>query len=165
MTILETVPMLTGLAFTLVVGQMTFPWLILRVEKLRGAPPPPPGFDADTWNTRVIAQRGGTVWIGRCDQIIFFVAFWLPNAWLLAGAWLTFKVVSKWESWRYFGELTKWWREVVLQPGSPSLGKDLSDGTVSWLWLVGSSHATFVIGTGANVVLALLGVGVGRLVQ
>lgn len=165
MTLMETVPAFTGLLFSLACGWMLFPELISYVERKRGTPPPPPGFEPDLWLNKVLAQRGGTQWLGRLDQIIFFAAFWAKDAGLLAGAWLTFKVVSKWESWKYFGEMSKWWKESVLQASSPTLHSDLSNGTVSWLWLIGTSHATFVIGTGANIALALLGVFAGRLVQ
>jgi len=150
---------------SLILGWMLFPWLIEYVEKQRGRPPVPPGFTAELWNEKVLGQRGGTEWLGRLDQIIFFAAFWVQGAGLLAGAWLTFKVVSKWESWKYFGEMSKWWKESILRPESPTIKDDLSNGTVSWLWLIGTSHTTFAIGTGANVVLALFGVFMGHLAE
>lgn len=44
--------------------------------------------------------RSGGFWLGLMECALFFASFWLGD-YIIAGAWLTFKVAAKWAAWQH----------------------------------------------------------------
>lgn len=140
---------LLGLAFTIIIGGLVVGPMVRAVG--RRIPIPPPNDDPvmlEQWK-RLHGLYTGGAWIGAIERPIFFAACWL-QAWLLLSAWLVFKLAFYWQSANY-----------AAYPQEMPTGDSLR-------WLVakrqmGTNHvATALVGTGANIVLALAGVAIGK---
>ena len=44
--------------------------------------------------------RRATKWLGRLERLFYFLVLWNENGFMAIGAWLGFKVASKWEAWK-----------------------------------------------------------------
>lgn len=101
------------------------------------------------WELLANANEGGAL-LGWLERFIFFGAL-SANASLLIGAWLAFKVASKWQA----------WSGVISVPNSIE-GLDPMDyllASRSW-----GSHLlmTFLVGTAYNVLVGLLAFAFSR---
>lgn len=91
--------------------------------------------------------------IGHVERPIFFAALWITNGWPILSSWLVFKLAYYWQSANFTA--------FPLDPPNKEQGA----------WLVakrqlGTHHvATALVGTGANIVLALVGVAVGKWIR
>jgi hypothetical protein len=110
----------------------------------------PAGIDEKLWKklVRIPGKRGG-LWIGVTERLIFFVALW-ASAPILVGAWLAFKVASKWEAWTNLSRV-------------PSKLDDAESDLEYFLARTRWSSRTmqrFLVGTGLNLIAAIIGLGV-----
>ncbi|HZE90972.1 MAG TPA: hypothetical protein VE029_04560 [Rhizobacter sp.] len=101
------------------------------------------------WELLANTNEGGAI-LGWLERFMFFGAL-SADASLLIGAWLAFKVASKWQA----------WSGVIAVPSTIE-GLDPIDYLIarrSW-----GSHLlmTFLVGTAYNVLVALLAIAVGR---
>jgi len=139
---------LIGLGVTIVLG-FGVGCLVRRVRDLIGPLPPPSPETAEPWS-RLVAQKTGGSWIGHVERPIFFASLWVPNAWPILSSWLVFKLGFYWQS----ANFTK------FPDASPNAQE--AEYLVAKRQL-GTHHvATALVGTGANIVVALIGVAVGR---
>jgi len=76
--------------------------------------------------------------VGHLECAIFFLSFVLLQSALLAAGWLAFKTAAKWKTW------------ASIEEGVP-----LAETQVR--------YRSFVIGTAANIVAALIGAGIAHL--
>lgn len=92
--------------------------------------------------------RTATDWasflLGTVERLLLFGAIWV-EAYVLVVGWLAVKVASKWQSWRLADDT-----------------RERDDKRRSLYTEVG--YLRFLIGTGMDVVIAMAGVGVGRMV-
>jgi len=128
-------------------------WLLEHVAvqfRLRwgGEPPAPSGIAADVWKRNFIDRQPGGEALGHLERLIFFAAFWIAGGWALAAAWLAFKVASKWHT----------WNEAARLAGAAQL-----EDRAALLARATMDYRFFVIGTAANLVAGLVGLGVGGL--
>lgn len=104
---------------------------------------------------RLIARGPGGNWVGFFERLIFFGSIWV-NSPTIVVAWLAFKVASKWKSWE------------LMPPGKRTNDSDHSaipddELTATVSRGMGSLRlTTFLVGTGANLVIAFAGVWIGR---
>jgi len=85
-----------------------------------------------------------TWWLGVFERLLFFGALWIDAGIIVVG-WLALKVASKWQSWR---------------EADPARDRDRD----LRILVTEIGYLRFLIGTAMNVIAALVGVGVGRLV-
>jgi hypothetical protein len=104
--------------------------------------PGPSALDS-LWKLR--AAGGSGRWLGRLEYILFFVSAW-ADAHLLAGAWLAFKLGSKWSSWQHIVRV------------SESDGGDLADRNAAGTWIT----TRFLLGTLWNLLAGGLGAFVAK---
>lgn len=111
-------------------------------------PSSPEGVDEDDWK-RVVwtgkqEQYKGGRWVGRLECLVFVAALSFSGP-IIIGAWLAFKVATKWEV----------WRNVVRVPEVLELSTEISwlQARTSWgTWLLNR----FLIGTLANLLASFL---------
>jgi hypothetical protein len=140
------IPVLIGLAVTVILGLGVGP--LIRCVGNSLPLPPPSTTSADRWKYLTDQQTGGA-WIGRVESPIFFAACWL-GAWLLIASWLVFKLGFYWQS-----------ANFTAFPATAPDEKEL-DYLIAKR-LLGTHHvATALVGTGANIVAALVGTAIGR---
>jgi hypothetical protein len=90
-------------------------------------------------------------WLGWMERFGFFLAFWSGEA-VLVGGWLAFKVASKWAA----------WQNIVKVPES---NENFSGEQLASARFRLGTHLLqrFLLGTLGNVLAALVGVAVGKL--
>ena len=114
------------------------------------------GPDREVWDL-LMARGGSGPYVGAIEVLVFFIGLWSEEGWALVAGWLAFKVASKWKS----------WAEVSDYPNPPKddakdeVKREYAELRHKW---VARRGATFMAGTGANIVIAAFGVAVGRLV-
>ena len=143
---------LLGLAVTMVFGWLVVPLIIRYIShKLRPLPPPSEA-TREQWK-KLMELRTGGEYIGHVERPIFFAALWFPNAWFLLSSWLVFKLALYWQGVNFaaFPEKPPGWVEVEYLYARRKLG----------------SHnvTTLLVGTGANIVIALIGVAAGTCIN
>jgi len=113
---------------------------------------PPSQETAEQWAEFEKLQAGGW-WVGLFERPIFFAAFWIQTAWPLAAGWLVFKLAFYWQGANFmaFPETPPDKAQVAYLLAKRRLGAHYS--------------ATVLVGTAANIVLALVGVVVGRSIR
>jgi len=116
---------------------------------------PPAGIDPERWTDLIrIPGRHGGRWIGITERLLFFTALWV-GAPILVGAWLAFKVASKWQS----------WSQLAYLPKPPASFDD--QGMIEYALLrhtwTARRYVTFLVGTGGNILVGAFGVGLGKL--
>ena len=105
------------------------------------------------WEKLKSLETGGS-WIGHVERPIFFAALWISGAWLiLLTSWLVFKLAFYWQS-----------ANFTAFPDSLENEKD-AEYLVSKRQLGAHYVATALVGTGANIVLALIGVAIGKWIK
>lgn len=151
-------PPLFGLFASLALGFLARPllWAVEGQSKnragARGLPSPSSQMSDDEW--LAVAKRGpaGPL-IGSAEQIIFFSSLW-TSAWVVFGAWITFKLAVMWASNK------QTWDE--LNAFAPVRKYEDFVGRVCWLQQRALTH---LLGTGWNIVAAFAGVALGRWIQ
>jgi hypothetical protein len=117
-------------------------------KRLRAAPPSDEPETVAQWEALLKHSTGGS-WIGHVERPIFFAACWLQG-WLLITGWLVFKLAFYWQG-----------ANFTAFPRTPP-----DEAQLRWLISkrqLGTHHvATALVGTGANIVVALVGVAVGK---
>jgi hypothetical protein len=139
---------LIGLAVTVGLG-FDVGRLVRRVGGSIGPLPPPSPETTSQW-TKLTSQKTGGWWIGLVERPIFFAALWISGAWPLLASWLVFKLGFYWQSANFtaFPTTSPDEREAEYLVAKRQLG---------------THHvATALVGTGANIVLALVGVAIGK---
>jgi hypothetical protein len=136
-----------GLAITSLLGCGVKP--LLKCAKKYVHLTPPSAALKDKWAELTCGDEAGGI-IGILERFFFFGAIW-ADASPAIGAWLAFKVASKWQV----------WSTVVTLPDSLAGAKQLDYVIARRRW---SSHllVTFLVGTLANMLIGFLGVVVGR---
>ena len=136
-----------GLVVTVVLG-FGVGCLVRRVGDSIGSLPPPSEETANQWAT-LVAQNTGGFWIGHIERLIFFASLWIQT-WPILSSWLIFKLGFYWQS----ANFTK------FPDSSPD--KKEADYLIAKRQLGNHHVATVLVGTGANIVAALIGVTVGK---
>jgi hypothetical protein len=144
---LETWMPIVGLAVTLLLGLAVKPLLQLAQQKSELIPPS--SRLRDEWSSVTKGDEGGGI-VGHLERPLFFGCLWF-HADLLIGAWLAFKVASKWNA----------WSNVTAVP-------DQIEGVDAFAYLASRRRwasnvlTTFLVGTLANILVGGAGVVVGR---
>jgi hypothetical protein len=139
-----------GLVTTFVFGFAVGP----LVRTVRDSMPLPPPSDElqKKWQeltTDPKCDKSGA-YLGHVERILFFAGIWSGFGMVVAG-WLAFKVASKWEV----------WRNLIAVPSTLKDVDEFHYLVARRRW--GSQRLmTFLIGTGANILIAFAGVAVGR---
>ena len=123
--------------------------LIRCVGRSMGPLPAPSVEVAQEWE-ELTRQNTGGFWIGHIERPIFFAALWIPGAWVILSSWLVFKLAFYWQNTNFSA--------FPEDPPSEKAVRYLIAKRQLGLHQV----ATALVGTGANIVLALVGVAVGR---
>lgn len=89
--------------------------------------------------TLVASEGHDGQWIGTVERLLFFLAV-IIDAPVLIAAWFAFKVASKWAEWQHIVQVTK--------------GEELS--LVTRRNLGNYLFIRFLVGTGSNLVIAIL---------
>lgn len=116
-------------------------------------PIPPPSGELSVHWEKLKNQSTGGRWIGLVERPIFFAALWISGAWPLLASWLVLKLGFYWQS-----------ANFAAFPQSSPDSKE-ADYLVAKRQLGTHNVATALVGTGANIVLALVGVAVGRWIK
>ena len=141
-----------GLVIAISLGRLVGP-LLGKVED-DTKPPELVVAPKKVWDV-ILARGGSGPILGAIEQAIFFIAFWVEG-WALLASWLAFKVASKWQSWTHVAQLPA--------PPPPDQIEALNEYVILRHNWVARRYMTFVIGTGANILLAALGALIGRAV-
>jgi hypothetical protein len=88
------------------------------------------------WKELTSGGEGGA-YIGLLERFMFVAAFLTENAPLAVGAWLTFKVASKWNA----------WTNITAVPGDIEGVSDLDVAIGRRRW----ASNTFLVGTAYNI--------------
>ncbi len=142
---------LIGLAVTVLLG-FGVGCLVRRVGDSIGPLPTPSPEVTQQWN-QLTSQNTGGKWIGHVERPIFFAALWIAGAWPILSSWLVFKLAFYWQSANFtaFPETSPNEREAAYLVAKRQLG---------------THHiATALVGTGANILLALVGLAVGKWIK
>ncbi len=136
-----------GLAALVVLG-LGARLVVRRAGHLAPLPPPSPELEAK-WDELTSHDEGGAI-LGHLERALFFVSLW-GNVQIIVGAWLAFKVASKWDV----------WSNLIAVP------KDLPDvDPVEYLlarrrWGA-RTLMRFLVGTAYNIVAAVVAVAIGN---
>lgn len=140
-----------GLAVTLVLG-LGVGCLVRRVGNSLGPLQSPSPEASAQWERLTSLGTGGS-WIGHVERPIFFAALWITGAWPILSSWLVFKLAFYWQSANF----------TAFPTSSPTASE--AEYLVSKRQLGAHHVATALVGTGANIVFALIGVGVGKWIR
>lgn len=141
---------LLGLAVTIVLGLGT-KCLVDHVRECIKIESPSNDLAPYWVNLREMKTAGGM--IGFVERIIFFAALWIGNGWPILSSWLIFKLAYYWQG----ADFT-------------SLPNELPNKEQA-AWIVakrqiGTRHVGVVlVGTGANIIIAFIGVAVGKWIR
>ena len=142
---------LIGLGVTVLLG-LGVGCLVRRVGDSIGPLPAPSPETTAQWE-RLTAQKTGGAWIGHVERPIFFAALWIAGAWPILSSWLVFKLAFYWQGANF----------TAFPTSSPDPRE--AEYLVAKRQL-GTHHvATALVGTGANIVVALIGVAVGKWIK
>jgi hypothetical protein len=125
---------------------------ILRRINTSAELPAPRGVRDRVWRDLISSPgQAGAAWLGRIERLLFFGSLVLGTPELIV-AWLVFKVGSKWQVWQH----------VIRAPDR--LGRAKADDYFvsrnAWGALV---FTRFLVGTGANILAAILGLALFQL--
>lgn len=115
--------------------------------------PCPPRCKPEVWQALTeVSRRKRGVWVlGLFERIFFFGSIWV-DAPLLAGAWLAFKVASKWAVWQH----------IIKLPAE--VGDSVQEFPIRNAWGT-DVLSRFFVGTLANLICAMAGLGAAALVE
>ena len=141
---------LLGLSVTVALGFLT-KCLVSRVTK--SLPMESPNVDLEPYWERLRKMETGGSMIGHVERPIFFAALWISGDWPVLASWLAFKLAYYWQSANF----------AAFPNEMPNKEQ------AAWLVAkrqLGCNHvATALVGTGANIIWALVGVAVGRWIR
>ena len=144
--------LIAGVAVVALLGIFADYFLLERAGK---KPEPPSGFNEthkSQWKELTAGNEGGGAVIGWTERIMFFGALLSgAGAELLIGAWLAFKVASKWNA----------WTNVTAVPQKVDELDDLDFLIARRRW-ASNVLTRFLVGTEYNILAAILGVAVTR---
>lgn len=140
---------LLGLAVTMILGFGTKCLVDLAGKSL---PLDSPNAELEPFWEKLRKMKIAGSMIGYVERPILFAALWISSGWLLT-SWLAFKLAYYWQGAKF----------MEFPDETPD--KDKAAWLVSKRQL-GSHHAaTALVGTGANIVVALVGVAVGKWIR
>jgi hypothetical protein len=102
------------------------------------------------WKELTSGGEGGA-FIGWLERFMFFAAFLTDSALLAIGAWLTFKVASKWNA----------WTNITAVPRELEGVSDLDAAIGRRRW-ASNILTTFLVGTAYNICAGIVGAAVAR---
>lgn len=141
---------LLGLVVTILLGFGT-KCLVRKVAA--SLPVDSPSADLEPhWDKLRKMETGGGA-IGHVERPIFFAALWISGAWPLLASWLAFKLAYYWQNANF----------VAFPADMPT--KEQIPWLVSKRQLGCNHVATALVGTGANIIIALIGVAVGKWIR
>jgi hypothetical protein len=133
----------TGLIIIFLLGLGVGP--LIRCVQRSVTLEPPDEEHKDKWIKLTEGNEGGAM-LGNLERLLFFGALWKGMP-LLVGAWLAFKVASKWNV----------WSNIISVPKEISGVDPIGYLNARRRW--GSQLlSTFLVGTLANVIIAYIGV-------
>ena len=141
---------LLGLGVTVVLGLGTKCLVRMVADSL---PLESPNVDLEPYWEKLRKMETGGSPIGHVERPIFFAALWISGGWPILASWLAFKLAYYWQSANFAAFPTE-------MPTKEQAA-----------WLVakrqlGCNHvATALVGTGVNIILALVGVVIGRWIR
>jgi hypothetical protein len=137
-----------GLVITIIFG-FGVGCFVGYVGKKKEPLPSPNDIISHEWD-RLTRQEMGGFWVGFIERLIFFAALWISGAWPILSSWLVFKLAFYWQSTNFstFPEKSPNPKEAKYLVAKRELGTH--------------QVATALIGTGANIVLAMFGVAIGK---
>ena len=144
-------PAIIGLGATVVLG-LGVKRLVQQVGKSIG-PLPSPNVKTTVQWAKLSGQQTGGGLIGHIERPIFFAALWMPGAWPLLSSWLVFKLAFYWQGANF----------TQFPVSAPS--EEEADYLVAKRQRGTHYVATALVGTGANILAALVGVAVGKWVK
>ncbi len=154
--------MLASALATLILGALSVRPILESLEMRMVHPwgctiPAPSWMEQGFWDA-VWKRQGGGGYLGFIEQIIFFASFW-TDGWPLLAAWLAFKVACQWESWKHSDGLIDLAKKQTYKTGDEK--QNAIDLLAIQRW-VSVRYMSFLVGTGANIVIALATVAAGR---
>lgn len=131
-------------------------WLIKKI-KIYADESPPEGIQPERWEKIIHIPKNSQIpirWLGNFERIFFFLSFWIGSPELIAG-WLAFKLGSKWEIWHSIIKVPTEIQDTI-DPLEYMAARNRWGSSTLQRWLVG---------TIANVLVALVCVGIGKFVH
>ena len=139
---------IVGLGVTIGLGFVVGPLVKLVGDSIELPPPSKDAAIVESWK-QLVSQTTGGRWIGLLERPIFFAACWF-QAWLLITGWLVFKLAFYWQG-----------ANFTAFPRTPPDAEQLR--WVATKRQLGTHHvATALVGTAANIVVAMIGVAIGK---
>ena len=143
--------LIAGATATGLLLHRTVKWLMDEATKgidLR----PPEGIDRARWDqaTSIPSEDAGKL-LGRLESLLFFMSLWFGIVTIILG-WLAFKVATKWEAWQNLIQVPRQLKDV----------DDLEYLAARHRW-ASYVFMRFLVGTVGNLLVAALGVAIGRL--
>ena len=136
-----------GLAVTLALGFGVKPLVKWVGDSL---PIEPHNSDLEPYWAKLREMKAAGEWIGHIERPMFFAALWITNGWPILSSWLVFKLAYYWQGANF--------TSYPVEPPS----KEQAAYIVAKRQ-IGTHHvATSLVGTGANILIALIGVVVGN---
>lgn len=146
--------MLYGLAGLLIISVVGYFTVAPFLEWIRGRMPLPSLSRSvlieAAWNALTSHPKASGDWVGIFERIILFWALY-ESSWEAVGIWIVFKVAAKWEARNHLAHMP----ETI--PDVP----ELEWAAARRVWAA-REYATFVVGTGCNLLLAAAGVWIAR---
>ena len=142
---------LIGLGVTVLLG-FGVGCLVRRVGDSIGPLPAPSPETTAQWE-RLTAQKTGGTWIGHVERPIFFAALWISGAWPILSSVPIFKLAFYWQRTNF----------TAFPASSPDVRE--AEYLVAKRQLGTHQVRTALVGTGANIIVALIGVAVGKWIK
>lgn len=143
-------PVVLGLVVAIVVSTLVVGPVVRRVGKMLRKDPPPEHPVAKHWMHLNAANPVGPH-IGTIEVVLFFGGMYAENGWALIGVWIAMKTAFYWQN-TTFSRLPTEWPKDEEQAQYARLLHQLGQHRAS----------TILIGTGGNLLSALLGVAITR---
>lgn len=152
--------LLVGLIVTLALVQFVVPSIVRCARSIIGKPECPRSDLKEYWEVTLKNNPIGG-WIGLIEGPIFFAAIWSTQIIALLGTWVVFKTAFNWQGAK-FAALP----ESLAVFGEKQDNGGTTEEEIKWqaaLFAFGRYRSsTIVFGTGLNIVMAIIGVGVGH---
>ena len=85
-----------GLVVTIVLGFLCGPFIEKSVTI---------EFPNQFEDLRYVEKKAGGAQLGTLERLVFFAALWLPDAYVISGGWLVFKLGAKWAAWQHVAKI------------------------------------------------------------
>jgi hypothetical protein len=142
----EFLKFMVGVAVTITLGFGVSRFLDCAVSK----PKRPESIKEDDWDMIFERYDSGNS-IGFLERLLSLTAFWREAYTIIIGAWLAFKVIAKWET----------WKNIIQVPGdikgyAPLVFFRARKAFGSWLL------TRYLVGTLVNIIIGATGAYVGK---